>query len=251
MFSSFTTPTRTYALQVEKFVCNKFGIAEFFARSISTTPITCGIKVLDVGCGVGPLMILLSDQYKTLTTGVELNSVACKCCRANLKSIDLTASTTVFEGPLTAFAQTYPTEKFDLIVSNPPLNENITAEEIAFYNAKGFGEPDCDTFSYMTNSWHDEDGHDLLDQIFAYAIRHLEPNGAVAIAFCEIDGANITSIISKARKFGFQIVNSISGNISPISIGAERIQSTNIITHYAVFKRNPCYGNQDLQGTRE
>jgi len=245
MLSSFTTPARTYALKVDKFVCNKFGIAEFFAKAMAASPVMHGMKVLDVGCGVGPLMILLSDQYKASTTGVELNASACKCCKENLNRLGLSDSSTVFEGLFTTFERTYPSEKFDLIVSNPPLDENITTDEISFYNAKDFMKPDSDTFSYMTNSWHDENGHDLLDQIFAYADRHLTSNGEIAIAFCEIDGASLNSITLKATKFEFQLIHSDVGCISPASIGAEKIQSTDIIAHYAVFKRSTCHEHQD------
>ena len=116
MFSTFTTPLRTYALKVGKFVCNKFGIAEFFARSLTSLPVTCK-KVLDVGCGAGPLMIFLADQYGVQVTGVELNAEACRCCRDNMSKLLCSGMNTVFEGEFSSFAQICADAKFDLIVS--------------------------------------------------------------------------------------------------------------------------------------
>lgn len=237
MFSTFTTPLKTYALKVGKFVCNKFGIAEFFARSLTSLPVTCK-KVLDVGCGAGPLMIFLADQYGVQVTGVELNAEACRCCRDNMSKLACSGMNTVFEGEFSSFAQICADAKFDLIVSNPPLDETVTSSDISYYNAKGFAQLDGESFSYVTNSWHDKAGNDLLDQIFDYSVGHLTSDGMIAIAFCEIDGAKLSLVKTKANKYGFRLLHSISGTIPPASIGAETVTTTDVIAHYAVFKRS-------------
>ena len=243
MFSTFTTPLRTYELKVDKFVCNKFGIAEFFARSLTSLPVTCK-KVLDVGCGAGPLMIFLADQYDVQVTGVELNAKACSCCRDNISKLLCSGMNTVFEGEFSSFAQICADAKFDLIVSNPPLDETVTSFDISYFNAKGFTQLDSKSFSYVTNSWHDKAGNDLLDQIFNYSVEHLTPDGMIAIAFCEIDGAKLSVVETKANKCGFRLLYSISDTIPPASIGAETVTTTDVIAHYAVFKRSFWHENQ-------
>lgn len=244
MFSTFTTLPRTYTLKVGKFVCNKFGIAEFFARSLTSLPATCK-NVLDVGCGAGPLMIFLADQYGVQVTGVELNAEACRCCRENICKFGLSGISTIFEGEFSSFVQISADIRFDLIVSNPPLDETVTISDISYYNAKGFAYLDGDTFSYVTNSWHDGAGNDLLDLIFDYSVDHLTLNGMIVIAFCEISGARLPLIEIKAAKYGFQLFHSISSTISPADIGAETVTATDIVVHYAVLKRSFRHENQD------
>ena len=85
MYSKYITPDKQYLLKVDKFICNKFGLAEFFAKHYDCFGNMQGITVLDVGCGASPLGIFLSDQHKCKVTGVELNPIACSCARDNIK----------------------------------------------------------------------------------------------------------------------------------------------------------------------
>lgn len=77
-----------------------------------------GWRVLDLGCGVGVLEILLSDRERSLTLdGVELNPDAAALARDNLAENGLPG--TVVTGDLRdrgVFSQGH----YDLIVSNPP-----------------------------------------------------------------------------------------------------------------------------------
>lgn len=75
-------------------------------------------RVLDLGCGVGVLGILLADREPTLTLdGVELSSAAAELARRNLAENKLPG--TIVTGDLrdrSVFSQGH----YDLIVSNPP-----------------------------------------------------------------------------------------------------------------------------------
>ena len=77
-----------------------------------------GDRVLDLGCGVGVLGILLGSRERSLTLdGVELNPAAAELARRNLEENGLPG--TIVTGDLrerSVFSQGH----YDLIVSNPP-----------------------------------------------------------------------------------------------------------------------------------
>lgn len=75
-------------------------------------------RVLDLGCGVGVLAVLLAEQAEELTLdGIELNPAAAALAGANLRENGL--SGTILRGDLREpgwFSQGH----YDLIVANPP-----------------------------------------------------------------------------------------------------------------------------------
>lgn len=232
--SIFTTSAKEYALKVDRFVCNKFGIAEFFARTFVMPDVSCK-NVLDVGCGAGPLMVFLADQYRALIDGVEMSVDACRCCRANLSHFGMLNRCDVFEGEFATFAQSRPCGCYDLIVSNPPLDANVQSETVAFYNAMDRRRVNSELFSYRTNSWHDNNGDDLLDQTLDYSIGHLKAGGRVVVSFCEIDGVELDFVTAKGIKRGFRLRRHVSGSLPPDSIGVRGTHT--IIGHYVEFER--------------
>ena len=242
MYSIFATSAKVYDLCATEFVCNKFGIAEYFTRAMESLNLKCD-NALDVGCGVGPMMIYLADQLGARVSGVEINSDACQCCLENLRRYGLKNTCNVHECEFAAFANLDSLGKFDLIVSNPPLDVNISRREVLRNNAKGFAHLDFDAFSYLTNSWHDNDGCDLLDQIYDYAGNHLTPCGKVAISFCDIDGADLAFVARKVQYHGFKIVHSDMCKLSPASIGAENVLTEDVTAHFIVCERDNHYGD--------
>jgi tRNA1(Val) A37 N6-methylase TrmN6 len=77
-----------------------------------------GMRVLDLGCGVGVLEILLADREKTLTLdGVEIHPAAAALARRNLEENGLQG--TILAGDLRD-RQVFSQGHYDLIVSNPP-----------------------------------------------------------------------------------------------------------------------------------
>jgi tRNA1(Val) A37 N6-methylase TrmN6 len=77
-----------------------------------------GWQVCDLGCGVGSLLLLLSQREEKLDrTGIELNPGAAELARRNLAANQLPG--TVLTGDLRD-RTLLPGDRFHLVVSNPP-----------------------------------------------------------------------------------------------------------------------------------
>ena len=77
-----------------------------------------GWKVCDLGCGVGSLLVLLSQREESLDRlGVEIDPRAAALARRNLAENSL--SGTILEGDLRQ-RELLPADAFQLVVTNPP-----------------------------------------------------------------------------------------------------------------------------------
>lgn len=77
-----------------------------------------GWQVCDLGCGVGSLMLLLSQRTEVLTRfGVELDPYAADLARRNLADNGLAG--TILTGDLRD-PSLLPPDRFHLVISNPP-----------------------------------------------------------------------------------------------------------------------------------
>lgn len=78
-----------------------------------------GYRVCDLGCGAGPLPLLLLGREPTLAvTGLELDPEQADLARRNLRDNGLTGK--ILTGDLRETARSLPAGGFDLVVSNPP-----------------------------------------------------------------------------------------------------------------------------------
>lgn len=237
MYSKYSTPEKQYLLKVDKFICNRFGLAEFFAEHYDCFGNMPGITVLDVGCGALPLGIFLSDQHKCKVIGVELNPIACSCAEDNIKKLHMEASNKVINDNFAAFLEKYNGEKLDLIVANPPVDSKITKKDIVKYADNTFQILDDESFSYLTNSWHSADGKDLMDYIFEFGQKNLKADGRIIIVFCTIDCESPEYVYGKAEKYDYDIFKVVDGYISAESIGAESLKIDKIYTYMVEFRR--------------
>lgn len=237
MYSKYITPNKQYLLKVDKFICNKFGLAEFFAEHYDCFGNMQGIDVLDVGCGALPLGIFLSDQHKCKVTGVELNPIACSCARENIKKLNIEDSIKIINGNFATFIEKYKGQKFDLIVANPPVDDKITSKDISKYADDTFEILDDESFSYLTNSWHSVEGKDLIDYIFEFGQKNLKSDGRIMIVFCTIDCVSPEYVYGKAKKYDYEISKVVDDYISAASIGAESLKMDKIYTYMVEFRR--------------
>lgn len=248
MYSEFKTRTKAYILKTDKFICNKFGLAEFFAQHYEEFKHKTKGCVLDVGCGAGPICIYLADDFSYETIGVELNPTAYQCCKENIDRLGLAQISSVLNEDFSKIAigdLSLSVDMVDMIVANPPIDNTISNDEIQKYVDFDYSLLDSNSFSYITNSWHSADGLDLVDYIFIYAQKHLKPDGNIFIIFCMIDCDSPDYVTDKAQKYGFYISEQVCGQISPESIGAESFISTNITTYMISFERGKNYGDQN------
>jgi cyclopropane fatty-acyl-phospholipid synthase-like methyltransferase len=237
MKSEFRTSTKLYYLKTDPFICNKFGLAEFFAVYADKLGCAKQHDVLDVGCGAGPIGIFLADQYGCRVTGVELNPLASRCCVENIEALSLGQSFEVCTYDFSRFDSLKPARNWDLIVSNPPIDENVSPETIQRFAQDDYSRILPELYSYVTNSWHNTDGEDLLDLIFAYAASHLRPFGRVMVVFCALSCPSTEIVIRKAETYCFAPEQYFSGNITPESIGVENFTQKVIETHIISFSK--------------
>lgn len=219
MTSEFRTRDKTYRLKTDPLCCNKFGLAEFFVDCYDKLSLPPPRDVLDVGCGAGPLGIYFAQRFSCGVVGVELNPIACACCADNLEALALTSRFQLVRGDFRQFSS--DGRMFDLIVSVPPVDTTVPEEVIQRYAERDFRTMDAGSFAYLTNSWHDRDGFDLLDLIFRYGQAHLREDGRIVIVFCLIDCEDPAYVTRKAEQYHYTCVNQIEGTITPESVGAD------------------------------
>lgn len=222
MISEFRTGGKTYHLKTDSLCCNKFGLAELFVDCYDRLSLPPPRDVLDVGCGAGPLGIYFAERFPCGVVGVELNPIACACCAENLEALALADRFRLVRGDFRQFAAGVGSVMFDLIVSVPPVDTSVPAETIQHYAGQDFRVMDPRSFAYLTNSWHDEDGADLLDLIFRYGQTHLREDGRIVIVFCLIDCEDSAYVTRKAAQYHYICEDQIEETITPESVGAGR-----------------------------
>ena len=237
MISEFKTPAKTYQLEVNRYVCNKFGIAEFFSQCFSKDDLGIGKLVLDVGCGVGPLSFYLADQFERTVIGVEINGDACRCFRENIDKLGLSDSVKLVQGDFSKCGCGDENTQFDLIVSNPPINDNVSDDVVKKFSDCSYEHPSSSEFMYVTNSWHDDNGKDLLDHLFWFARTRLKKSGGIAISCCAMDGATEKTIFERGTAYGFTPNRSVIGTITTKSIGAVSSNLSTVNAYYVVLRR--------------
>lgn len=237
MYSEYSTPDKQYQLKTNSFVCNKFGLAEFFAKHYNELGDIQENNVLDVGCGALPLGIFFADQRGCEVIGVELNPIACSCAEDNIEELGLRDSIKLINEDFAIFTEKYHGRKFDLIVANPPVDDKVTNEDILKYAENSYEMLDDGSFSFLTNSWHSVVGKDLIDYIFEFGQKNLETDGRVIIVFCTIDCSSPEYVYEKAKRYDYVISKVIEDYISAESIGAESLGIDKVYTYMVELRR--------------
>ncbi len=198
--SIFKTPARDYDLITTEFVCNKFGLAEFFAENFPRFDLKCA-NVLDVGCGAGALSIYLAEQFSAKVLAVDLNPQAAACCRKNVEKYNLAKKIAVMEGNFAELYKTLDENSFDLIVSNPPID----ADYKFITDSEDFSAMNDSKYKFLTNSWHDERGFDLTDYILLARQNLLAEDGNIVLICCDAEGNPDKYLKNKANRYGCDI----------------------------------------------
>ena len=97
-----------------------------------------GERVLDVGCGYGPLGITLVKAYGVQATMVDINSRALDLARKNAERNQVSA--TIFQSNIYEQVE----GKFDHVISNPPIRAGKQVVHEIIEKSKDFLEDDGD-----------------------------------------------------------------------------------------------------------
>ena len=220
-------------LDVEPFVCTKFGFAELLARHMETVLRVIDFKyenVLDVGCGVGPLCLIWCS-YGAHVTGVDLNPIAIKCCKSNLFRFGYDKKSNIIQAD---FSKWHTTEKFDIIVSNPPISFSTYsfAEKFPIEIETKWNSED---FSFFTNAWRDEHGKNLVDYIFMQARQLLYSKGRIIILFNDIENNIPEYIFKKCEKYGYKLDFLHSEKLLASTVGITSLPITEITGYLGIW----------------
>lgn len=81
-------------------------------------------KVLDVGAGVGTVMLCLATHYKEITvTGLEIQTDLVELNEQNIQRNQLQGRINIVQGDITSPPKELTPNSFDHVLSNPPFHE--------------------------------------------------------------------------------------------------------------------------------
>ncbi|CAA6817121.1 MAG: tRNA (adenine37-N(6))-methyltransferase TrmN6 (EC [uncultured Sulfurovum sp.] len=93
-------------------------------------------SILDVGCGVGILSLLLSRDFKIETSIVDKQEIMLKYAKHNYQINNLKVKST-----LNDFSNFCEEEKFDYVISNPPFyDQNVTQSQNEHLNIARYAQ---------------------------------------------------------------------------------------------------------------
>ncbi len=144
---------------------------------IHATPLVQDRRVLEIGTGSGLIALCCLHAGAAHVVATDVNPQALENARYNAVMLELDEHLETRLVPLTdrsAFAVIGPTEKFDLIISNPPWEDQTprSIDEYALY----------------------DEGFRLLDSLLRGLPAHLAPGGKCLLAY-----GNVTAIRAAQR----------------------------------------------------
>ncbi|KPM47073.1 tRNA1(Val) (adenine(37)-N6)-methyltransferase [Jiulongibacter sediminis] len=83
------------------------------------TPVTKGMKVLDIGTGTGLLSLMLAQKGDVRIDAIEIDEAAAKQALKNVQDSSFNSQISVYKTDAKQFVE----KEYDLIISNPPFFE--------------------------------------------------------------------------------------------------------------------------------
>ncbi len=146
----FVVRNTAFSLTSDSGIFSKKGLDHGTRVLLETVTVSRGTRVLDLGCGYGPIGIVLAKLDEAIVLMSDVNRRALVLAAANAKATGVPCETVESDG----FAN-IPT-KFDCIISNPPIRT----------------------------------GKQTIYRLFAESIDHLNENGTLYLVINKNQGAN-------------------------------------------------------------
>ena len=147
-------------------------------------------KVLEIGTGTGLIGILCLDNEASSVVATDINPAAVANAKYNAAMLVPDHKLDVRRVPTTspsAFSVIRPTEKFDLVISNPPWEDGVVAKpaDHAFYDP----------------------GFALMDSLLDGLPNHLNPGGRCLLAYGHVPAIRRLRAECERRKYGFKLLD--------------------------------------------
>lgn len=152
--------------------------------------IAVGRDVLEIGTGTGLLSILCLQNEASKVLATDINPAAVANAKYNAAMLcpdqDLVLRQVDSERP-SAFAVIADSERFDLIISNPPWEDGVVAKpaDYAFYDP----------------------GFELMKSILDGLPKHLKPTGRCLLAYGHVPAIKRLQIEAAKRNYEFKILD--------------------------------------------
>ena len=159
-------------------------------KMIVNDAIVSGRDVLEIGTGTGLISVLCLQNGAKSVVATDINpaSVANATYNAAMLCPDQALDVRQVEtSNPAAFAVFNETEKFDLVISNPPWEDGVVVKpaDHAFYDP----------------------GFQLMDTLLDGLPNHLKPGGRCLLAYSNVEAIKRLQLESAKRSYGFKILD--------------------------------------------
>lgn len=127
-FKQFEVANRLSAMKVgtDGVLLGAWCLSDTGYRQTNTTPDRpTPKKILDAGCGTGLIALMMAQRFPDAEiTAIEIDSLAAREAKNNFSKSPWSGRLSLIEGDFNSAFRENETDKFDLIVSNPPFFNN-------------------------------------------------------------------------------------------------------------------------------
>lgn len=176
----------------EKYIINKNVLiprdeTEILAtKAIELTLKTNAEKILDIGTGSGCIACAIAERTEAQVLGIDISNEALSVALDNASRLNLNNRAIFRKSDL--FSNVKPTEKFDIIVSNPPY---IPSKDKPTLQKEVLLEPEIALFT------QDDKGLEFYEKIIPQSKEFLKPNGYILFEMGMGQSQDIKNILER------------------------------------------------------
>ncbi len=150
-------------------------------------------NIVDIGSGTGVIGLMLAQRFKdAMIQSVEIDAAAAQTSQQNFNNSPFAGRLQCHHLGFNAFFESYPNNKFDLIVSNPPFHVNaLSSPEAAKSLAKHTDK-------------------EFFEQLISHLPKHLAENGSCWLILPVTTAAMVKNIAARYGLFEQAIISILS-----------------------------------------